>query len=486
MIGAQTPRILVVPEGVDHPRWPEIVRFLEDAEIVLDPWQLEILRVSFMVIPGTETEGAPFGLWAAFVLGVCCPRQNGKNEILEARELVAGMLLEEPLQVHSAHLADTCGEAFLRMEERIDGSDFLRQQLRQVRRANGKEAVVFRNGCRIRYRTRTRGGGRGFGAGVVKLDEAMYLPEESETAIFYVLSAQPNPQIWYTGSAVDQATMEDGIVFTRVRDRAMKRGGDRLAWFEWSLDLETPDLAPQEFVPELVAEANPAFGKRITAEYARAEFDALGDSRGYAVERLGVGDWPDVDKDAGPIAISTWNELYDSSSEIVRGLCLSFDVSPERSGAIGAAGWNAEAAFHVEIADMREGTNWIPRRIAELAVKHRPLQIVCDERGPGASLIHAVSEALLDVGYELEPMNAAKNAQACGLLVDAVNDGTLRHLGDARLVSAIRGAGTRPLSDAWSWARKSSTVDISSLVAITLALWSASGAPDTSRELVIY
>jgi len=404
----------------------------------------------------------------------------------EARELVAALVLEEPLQVHSAHLADTCGEAFLRMEERIDGSDFLRPQLRQVRRANGKEAVVFRNGCRIRYRTRTRGGGRGFGAGVVKLDEAMYLPEESETAIFYVLSAQPNPQIWYTGSAVDQLSMEDGIAFTRVRERAMQRGAERLAWFEWSLDLETPDLAPTQFVPELVAEANPAFPGRITEHYARAEFEALGDSRGYAVERLGVGDWPDTGAGDGPIAIARWNELADPTSELQDPVCLSWDVSPERAGSIAASGRNQRGDFHVELVDAREGTAWIPNRIAELARKHVPLSIVCDERGPGASLIHAVEEALADVGFELERVNAQQNAQACGLLVDAVRDGTLRHRGDARLVTAIRGASTRPLVDSWAWQRKSSSVDISSLVAITLALWSAEGAPDTTRELVIY
>lgn len=485
LLGAQIPRIRVVPAGVDHPRWEEIRQFLRDAGIELDPWQLEILRVSLMVIPGTETDEAPDGLWAAMVVGVCCPRQNGKNVILETRELVAALVLEEPLQVHSAHLADTSREAFRRMDERIDQSDFLRQRLRHIWRSNGHEAIEFRNGCRIRFRTRTRGGGRGFSAGVVKLDEAMYLPEVSETSIFYVLSAQPNPQIWYTGSAVDQTEMDDGICFTRVRNRAISGSSDRLAWFEWSLDVEAPDLAPEGFRPDLIAQTNPAYG-RITEEYARAEYDALREGRGYPVERYGVGDWPDVNADSGPISSVAWNALADSRSELLDPITLSFDVHPDRSGSIAASGRNLEGRLHVELVDAREGTGWIPRRLAELAKEHGAISIVCDERGPGASLIHAAQEALYDVGFELELVNATQTAQAFGLLVDAVNDGTLVHRGDPRLLAALRGAGTRPLGDAMTWARKSSSTDISSLVAITLAAWASAGAPDTTRELVIY
>jgi hypothetical protein len=36
------------------------------------------------------------------------------------------------------------------------------------------------------------------------------------------VSAVWNPQIWYTGSAVDQESMEHGVVFARVRERAVK------------------------------------------------------------------------------------------------------------------------------------------------------------------------------------------------------------------------------------------------------------------------
>ena len=40
----------------------------------------------------------------------------------------------------------------------------------------------------------------------------------------------------------------------------------------------------------------------------------------------------------------------------------------------------------------------------------------------------------------------------------------------------MKGATKRPLGDAWAWSRKNSTVDISPLVAATLALWGYSNA----------
>jgi hypothetical protein len=57
---------------------------------------------------------------------------------------------------------------------------------------------------------------------------------------------------------------------------------------------------------------------------------------------------------------------------------------------------------------------------------------------------------------------------------DAVDQGTLRHLGTPEMASAIKGAAQRPLGEAWAWSRKNSSVDITPLVASTLAHWAIS------------
>jgi hypothetical protein len=75
-------------------------------------------------------------------------------------------------------------------------------------------------------------------------------------------------------------------------------------------------------------------------------------------------------------------------------------------------------------------------------------------------------------------LDSGDYGKACGLFVDAVRERTLWHGGQQELDAAVRGAKARPLVDRWAWSRTKSTVNISPLVAATLALWSA-----TEREV---
>ena len=61
----------------------------------LDPWQQ-------LVLEGACGERAD-GKWSAFEVAVISPRQNGKNGILEAREIAGLCLFGEQLILHSAH-----------------------------------------------------------------------------------------------------------------------------------------------------------------------------------------------------------------------------------------------------------------------------------------------------------------------------------------------------------------------------------------------
>jgi hypothetical protein len=106
--------------------------------------------------------GAGDGKWAAFEVGVNVPRQNGKDGILEARELTGLFLLGERMIIHSAHQFDTSLEAFRRLLELIEDTPELDKRVKRVSRSHGEEGIEFKGGQRIRFRTRTKGGGRGF------------------------------------------------------------------------------------------------------------------------------------------------------------------------------------------------------------------------------------------------------------------------------------------------------------------------------------
>jgi hypothetical protein len=312
----------------------------------------------------------------------------------------------------------------------------------------------------------------------------MFIAEVSMGSMLPFISAQPDPQVWYTGSAVDQRVHDEGVVFARVRQRALAGDDPRLAYFEWSLEADDPGQveAAQLDDPAAWAATNPTFGGRITLDYVAAERREL-DDRNFAVERLGVGDWPDPDAGASAvIPLDVWDKLADAASTVEDPVCFTFDVSHDRlSAAIGVGGRRPDGLPHVEVVDHRRGTGWVAARLVDLVGRHETASVSYVDASPAASLVPKLQAE----GVEVETVSAGEYAQACGQIVDLVNqgvdeetghvvvDGGLRHLGTGELRSAIKGAAKRPLGDAWAWSRKNSGVDITPLVVVTLAAWAA-------------
>lgn len=458
----QVPRVLYAPD-YGSSAGTEAIELARMAGLVLDPWEALVLETAL----GEGDDGR----WAAAEVGLCVPRQNGKNAILEARELAGLFLLEERLIIHSAQHFKTAKEHFLRLLGLIESTPDLDRRVRRVIRTHGEEGIELRNGQRILFFARTKSSGRGFSAPLVVFDEAMFLAETSMGALAFVQAAMPNRQRWYAGSAVDQLVHPDGVVFARIRERALNGGNPRLAYFEWSLDVERPELLDESLADDeqAWAVANPGLGIRITAEAVRDERRVL-DSRTFAVERLGIGDWPSTEQVETVVSLEQWAALTDEESSLTDPVCFAFDVAPDRAtAAIAAAGRRSDGLFHVEIIQHRRGTGWVVPLLAALTERWQPIALMADGAGPAGSLVHRCDEA----GLAVELVKAGDHARACGLLVDSVEQETIRHLGSAELMSALKGATRRPLGDAWAWSRKTSSVDICPLVAATLALWGA-------------
>jgi hypothetical protein len=436
----------------------------ERAGLFVDPWQRAVLESAL---------GVSDGSWAAFEVGLVVGRQNGKGAVLEARELAGLFLFGERLIIHSAHQFDTSMEAFLRMEQLLEEAGLIGELSPRggVSRSHGSEGFLLRSGQRLRYRTRTKGGGRGFSADCLILDEAMFLPESSHGALLPTLSARPNPQVWYAGSAVDQMTQEHGIVFARVRERGQAGTDPRLAYFEWSVDCDNPDhLTEQQMTDaELWGQANPGLGIRISLEHVANEQRSM-DQRTFATERLGVGDWPATSRMSGVFDQDTWAALADPKAAKPETVCFAVDATPDRSRATVAAAGYLGRDVQVEIVDTRPGTGWVVERLAELRAKYEPVAIVLDGRGPAASLLHELKEADVPV----ETVGASEYANGCGLFYDLYDQHRLRHLGQPELNASVRAAAKRDLGDAWAWSRRRSSADASPLISATLAVWAAS------------
>lgn len=209
------------------------------------------------------------------------------------------------------------------------------------------------------------------------------------------------------------------------------------------------------------------------------------DHRTFAVERLGVGDWPLTEPGGGWQVISEegWSGCRDSRSRAEDPVCFALDVCPDRSAAaIGVAGRREDGLGHVEVVEHRRGTGWIVERLSELTGTHDCGPVMCDATGPASSLLEGLAQAEVDVAT----VNTTEHAQACGSFFDAVAGGVVHHRGDPGLADAVRGASKRPLGDAWAWSRKTSSVDISPLVAVTLAFLGANSGSVTDPLVEVF
>ena len=446
----------------------QAVELAASAGLVLDGWQQELLRLSLQ--PGDDG-------WAYRDVGAIVARQNGKGAILEARELV-GLFLDDDckLIIHTAHLFDTSLEAFVRLLDLIQNTPELARQVRSVKTGNGKESITLLDGSRIVYKARSKSSGRGWSCDLLVLDEAMMLDDVMLAALVPTLSARPNPQVWFTGSAVDQEVHDKGFALARVRERG-RAGDPTLAYVEFAADATLDELLehPERLDDETLWEqANPAYGVRITAEAIAHERRTMSD-RAFAVERLGAGDWPVTDPDAvGVIPAEVWRSLIDKDSTIAGPRTLAFDVTPSRShGAISVAGRREDDLLHVEVIDHREGTGWMADRIAQLVSSHDVEVVRCDERGPAASLLHDLAAR----GVLVHKLDTSEAVQACGEFIDMASQDRLRHGGQPALNSAVAGAVKRPVGESFMWARSRSSADISPLVACTLAGWASAPLP---------
>lgn len=435
------------------------------AGLELDGWQRDALRDMLALDDA--------GRWLHFEFGLNVARQNGKGAVLEVRELalLAG-ITGERLGVHAAHEFKTSEEHFLRLEHLVEEAGI---PVKQVRRSHGQEGIYLADGTRLRFVTRTKSGLRGFaGVDYLNLDEAMIINLASHGAMMPTLRASKaphGPQLVYTGSAVDQEVHDHGLVWARVRERGLQGDDEALGYLEYSVPGEHPDdLSDEQMLDrDLWHQANPGLGLRIDVEHMAREQRSL-DPRTFAVELLGVGDWPATDGAADVlISAEEWAGIEDSESVLEDPVCIAFDVSPDRHSSVVAAGRNSSGLMMVEVIHARSGTGWLGERLIELYRRHEVAEVVCDGFGPSAAIANRVDEA----GIKVTRLDSGDYGKACGLFVDCVGEKTLRHLGQVELDAAIRGAKARPLVDRWAWSRTKSTVNISPLVAATLALWSA-------------
>lgn len=435
-------------------------------------WQEHVSDVAMEVDPDT-------GLLYYRTVILTVPRQSGKTTLEFA--VIVHRCTAWPAQ-NVTYTAQTRVKAREKWEDAhlvaLDASPFgpKGSRMYKTRKTTGMEAVLWNNGSKYGIEAVTEKSGHGDTLDLGFIDEAFAQTDSrTEQAMKPAMVTRPQPQLWIVSTAGTDTSvyLREKVNLGRARCEAGLTGG--VAYFEWSAPDKADPADPATWwacMPGLV-------GGLTTEDAIRSDFASMElreFRRGY------LNQWQDAIPDEWLVVPQEiWEGL--KSDPVASGrVALAADVTPQnRAGTIAAAWRRPDGCMDVEVIEHRAGTSWMPKVIAGLAERHKPLAVVIDKAGPA----HSIVDELEGLGVDVTCPNAGEVADGCGRFLDAVLDSrTLRHNGDPSLTVAVAGAVRRDLGDRWAWARKAPMVDISPLVAATLAFWAHDKFADRSYDVL--
>lgn len=462
--GRQEPRIRVASD-YEYTYGDDAGELADAYGLTPDPWQQLVL--DDWLAYGADDKYAH----KTCVLSV--PRQNGKNGVLEVRELY-GMTVEGERILHTAHEVKTARKAFERLlsffENEHDYPELV-EAVKTIRKTNGQEAIILHNGGSIEFSARSKGAARGFTVDIVVCDEAQELTDEQLEALMPTKAAAPlgNSQLILLGTPPGPTT--HGEVLPRTRRAALKGEAEAVSHLEWSVE-EIGDVTDESRWED----ANPALGYRLTRDAIVAELASMSPD-GFARERLGW--WADGAVN-GCFDLEAWRALAAGFTEeeieaqeswkTAFGVKFSIDG---RTAAIAVAIWKRGEKPHVEVTEHRMtigGIDWVADWVE--ARWPRACTVVIDGKANAADLY----DRLLMRGVvkrALQPAKPETVTAASSMLLNACTEGALTHNDQPALNDAIKAARKRTIGKDGGFGFETGLddVDVTPLEAASLALW---------------
>ncbi|MGW1762766.1 terminase large subunit domain-containing protein [Streptomyces sp. NPDC002073] len=473
LYGLECPPRWGTPRRPDRPSLgPKAWRVMERLGYPPMPWQKYVLDVGLELDPAT-------GRFAHREVGLSVPRQQGKTQQILGLMVHRGLAWQRQNVVYAAQ---TRNDARRRWEDEfvltLDDSTLAGRY--RIRKTNGNEAILFnktRSRLGITSNTERAGHGPPLDLGVV--DEAFaHEDDRLEQAFSPAMLTRPMAQLWWAsaGGTEKSAWLNKKRAAGRAHVERLWESGETptVAYFEWF----APDDLPRDD-PATWRATLPALGYTVTEDIVRAELEKL-DAREFdraylnRTRKSTPPDDPNVPKKA-------WPGLADPDSRPGAEVAFAIDVSQDRGHtSIGVASVRPDGRLHLELVDRRTGTDWVVEAISRLHHLWDPLVVAVASSGaPAGSLIDDLIAAGMTVPEKkdephrghLVVMRNGDVVEACGQLADGLNQASAAHLDQSPLSAAVNGARTRRVGDAWLLDRTRSLVDVSPLVAVTLARW---------------
>lgn len=479
VLGSQSPTFSNVPEG-DKERGEQAVLFARAIGMTLYPWQENVLRDMCR----TKEVNTPQGTQERFSSRRCVlvvPRQNGKNEIMVARELAGIFLFGEKIILHTAQLTQTATAAMQRTRDIIQNNENLMEWWSETHngsirfsRTNGKEEITFPSGQMIKFNTRSNNAGRGLTVDLLVIDEALeYTPSEA-AALENTTMAVENAQSVFMSSPVDMYENPNGKIFSDLRWQGFD-GADGIYYAEWTAE-ENDDIYSQE----TWAKANPSlvesgFGVQIdqirqfaeSAKYSESSRDK------FSIENLGLGHWfprdtDEVEEEHLFDGKTIEGILTDKTVKISRPV-IAIDAHPERENvAISLGGKRKDGqGFHIKqvFFDALDTKNTM-KIIMQAIESVDPEMILVDKKNPAGMLF---TPLLQKADFDVKELNLSDIQSATALFMQLVDEKSISISRDEVMEKALQDIKLRAKTAGICFERYSG--DVAGLVAGAMAVY---------------
>lgn len=456
--------------------------------LTLMPWQQQVIDVAL------ELDADESYHFDELVLTV--PRQSGKTSLVMAMAVHRLVVLARQLgRQRMTYTAQTRQKARLKLER--DFADVLRgargfaevphPRARPQRATewklslnNGAENIQFGAGSYLQIDAPSRTGGHGDTLDVGVIDEAFAHQDDTiETGMEPSMATRARHQLVVLSTAGDAQSyyLWRKVLSGRLACESGEHG--RTAYFEWS----APDDAdPGD--PETWRSCSPALGITISERFLEGQWEKAQRGGQEAVNKFRrsyLNQWPDIpvleEAMFQIVSAAAWADCADPFHIPTGRLAYALDVDTNSQN----QEWCSIACSdgrHLELVtplDAKSGLEWVvPVVVAKRAAFD---EILIDPNGPAGKLIPTLEQN----GVQVRRVTPTEFVQASGRIADAIENRMVRHLDQTVLNRAVAGAARRDVGDGgWKLSRNRSSVDISPLVACTLALHGHTTAKQTA------
>lgn len=453
------PRYSTVPDLTAENRLTELTVLAKMLGLTLMPHQRHILAVMTERLPGTDEPRYKD-------ITLTLPRQASKTTMLMLMALDRMLAWgEEQTVVYVAQaLVDAVNVWLGRPMQLIRKAGLDESAGLRFQRSLSDPKLVARNGSMLRIlASGTTTSGQGSTLGLVIYDEAFSANDSRvELSLKPALRTIPDSQFVVASTAGDATST---YLKRRVEDgrHLVESGAEdtRIAYIEWSAD---DDANPYD--EDVWRSAIPSLGHTVRLDDLRIDAEKMPESDW---RRTGLNQWVTVAGD--PIfSEAGWRSCQTEERAPYGGVVLGLDCTPDRAAGSLVA---CDPVGVSEVVSARQGVDWLVPEAVHIYREHDDVHGVCLLGGASASAGFADELRALNVPFYLA--NRTDYVAACGMLVDVIQAGGMRVVTSElfpRLDMAVKGA-IRAGADGFIWARLDVTVDISPLVALTLAHWAA-------------